>query len=356
MNAATAKQNIPNDLLPEVPRLPVIHPDQQKISNNSLNKPNPPSVWASLARSGYHIIREISFALWSTFRSIAIHFWNHPAQAVFDLALLIILGVMIITGSQIHDHMILGKISNQTVDNIVAASKYSREYGLLGVGRRGAEEFLRVGAPIWVQREGARAVLFHARKAGLSLEHQAVLLAIVEIESGFNPTAKAPTTTACGLFQFIRTTGEKFGLQQANCMDPWANAQAGVQHYILQYESKVASQVSNLDDIERLFRIFELSYYIHHDGPNGSNPSIDLKATVLSGTQFLFSAYHTLQEEAASRQQAPTFAERFAENLWSLLGTMKNTLSRATPTNTAALAQTLDNAKATAIVAVPVNS
>ena len=69
--------------------------------------------------------------------------------------------------------------------------------------KRGAEEFLRVGAPVWAQREAVRAVLFHARKAGLSKEDQAVLLATVAVESGFNPSEKAPSTTACGLFQFV---------------------------------------------------------------------------------------------------------------------------------------------------------
>jgi len=178
---------------------------------------------------------------------------------------------------------------------------------------------LRVGAPEWTQKESVRAVLFHARKAGLPLVDQAVLLAVVEVESGFNPMARAPTTTACGLFQFVRATGNNFGLSRSECMNPWLNARAGVQHYLYNYQRRVGTHVEGLPGAERVFRTFELSYYLHHDGPDSRRPSNDVKATVLSGTQFLFKAYDALQKEAQSKQQAPTFAERFAENVWEVL-------------------------------------
>ena len=32
---------------------------------------------------------------------------------------------------------------------------------------------------------------------------------------------------------------------------------------------------------ELVLRLFELSYYLHHDGPHSSNPSNELKAKVL---------------------------------------------------------------------------
>lgn len=243
----------------------------------------------------------------------------HPIHAFSSALLLLILVVLTVTGSRIHEDIILSEISSNTVDDIVKSSSYTRDFNLVQVGKRGSVEFTGVGAPLWSQREAARAVLFHARKAGLSLEDQAVLLATVEVESGFNPSAKAPTTTACGLFQFVRATGQQFGLSQTDCMNPWLNAQAGVAHYIKNYNKSVKLKVSHLEGSQKVLKTFVLSYYLHHDGPNSTNPSNDVKATILNGSDFLFKVYDVLSNESESKRQAPNFLDEFSQNFLEII-------------------------------------
>jgi len=258
-------------------------------------------------------------ALWYSIGRSLRYLWHHPIQVVLNLAFLVVVAVMLMTGSEIHKQMILGKISDQTIDKIIEASQFTRDFDSTAASRDATREFQRVGAPNWIQRESIRAILYHARKAGLPIEDQAVLLTTAEIESGFNPMARAVTTTACGIFQFVQRTGQIFELSPVECMNPWLNARSGVDHYVSNYEQRVRKDVGSLSGAEKVFRTFELSYYLHHDGPNSSNPSNDLKATVLSGTQFLFKVFHVLEQEADSEEHAPSFAQIFSEKLWGLL-------------------------------------
>lgn len=249
------------------------------------------------------------------------YLWRHPSHAVCTAALITILGLVVAASSQMHDRLILTEISNGAVDQIIEASRFTRSYSAPQVGQSGVYEFLKVGAPTWAQRESVRAVLYNARRAGLPTMDQAVLLATVEIESGFNPMARAPTSSACGLFQFVKATGRNFGLDPENCMNPWANSLAGVQHYLYNYERRVAPHLAELNGAERLFRAFELSYYMHHDGPGYSKPAPELKATVLGGVAFLFRVHEVLEKEQRLKSKAPTFAATFGERMWKLART-----------------------------------
>lgn len=266
--------------------------------------------------------------LWLSSRTIALYLIRHPLHAIFNTCVLAILWVVILTGADVHDQMILNEISDKTVDKIVSVSRFTRDFLSPEVSSAGPREYLKVGAPEWAQREGVRAILFHARKAGLSIEHQAVLLATAEVESGFNPMAKAATTSACGLFQFVKKTGEAYKLRQEDCMNPWLNAAAGVKHYIENYEKRVANNLKAEGGAERVFEMYEGTYYMHHDGPNYSNPSNDVKATILSGTTFLLKMYTLLKLENSNREKAPTFAERFAENLLATLHSVRGFLAQ----------------------------
>jgi|GEM_PF-2293258 len=270
----------------------------------------------------------IILAIWVMIRGTLGYLVRHPIHAALNMILLTVIALVVITGSEIHTQMILGKISDQTIDRIISGSRFTRPYDAEEVNRTGTRELIGVGAPEWMQREAVRAVLFHARKAGLSIEDQAVVLATVDVESGFNPMARAPTSSACGLFQFIRQTGETFGLPPAKCMDPWLNAQAGIAHYIVNMERRINSEIQSLTGAERVMRSFELSYYLHHDGPASSNPSNDVKAVVLNGTQFLFKTYHALQEESESQNHAPSFGEQFELNLMKLLDSAREFLKK----------------------------
>ncbi len=280
----------------------------------------PPSILAVLLILLRETCSTLARGSWWTLRTCGGYFRHHPFHAAFNVFLLMALWIVVQTGMRLHDELILAEISDATIDQVIEASTYTREYSPGEVSKLGTQSFLRVGAPIWAQRESVRAVLYEARKAGLPLVDQAVLLATVEVESGFNPMARAPTTTACGLFQFVRATGNRYDLDPRDCMDPWKNAAAGVRHYLDNYKKSVEPYVRYLHGPERVFTTFEKSYYLHHDGPNSSDPSNDVKAVVLLGTQFLFRAYHILQEEAHSEVRAPTFRERFEEEARHFLG------------------------------------
>lgn len=263
--------------------------------------------------------KTIALGMWLAVRTVLRYLRYHPIHAALNIVFVAALSLLVMTGSEMHKRMILAQISEQAVEDIAKGSRFTRTYDSEEVARDGVREFLGVGAPEWVQRESVRTILFQSRKAGLSIEDQAVLLAIADIESGFNPMARAPTTTACGLFQFVRRTGEMFSLPHSGCMDPAANAKAQIDHYLSNYERRVKSKVENLQGTERVFRTFELSYYLHHDGPESSNPSNDVKATILSGVPFLFHSYHVLKREAESEQEAPTFADSFSANFLRML-------------------------------------
>lgn len=259
-------------------------------------------------------VKGFVLGLWYAMRTVLRYLRYHPIHACLNIVFLAIIALVVFTGSEIHKQLILAKISEQTVDEIIKGSRFTRSYDSEEIAKNGVREFLQVGAPEWAQREGVRAILFQARKAGLGVEDQASLLAIADIESGFNPMARAPTTSACGLFQFVKRTGESFDLSASDCMNPWLNARSEIDHYTKNFERRVKSHVADLEGSERVFRTFELSYYLHHDGPESSNPSNDVKATVLSGTQFLFKAYHALLQEAESEKHAPSFVESFSAN------------------------------------------
>lgn len=278
----------------------------------------------------FTVVQASIIAAWYGVAALFRYILRHPIHALITASLLILLGLLVVTGANIHKQMILAKISDQTVTKIIRASRFTRSFnGEQIQSGNVAREFLRVGAPEWAQREGVRAILFNARKNGLGIEDQAVLLAVAEIESGFNPMAKAESTSACGLFQFVKKTGELFGLSQENCMNPWLNAMAGVQHYVSNYQKRVQDSVTENSGAERLFRIFEISYYMHHDGPASTNPSNDVKAVIMSGTAFLFKVYQILQKESESQDQEPSFAEEFSENFWGLVDMVSRVVTGA---------------------------
>lgn len=316
-DSSTSETSSPATPTPKQPELPAL-------------KPAPSPVFTFVRFLWLTIASSCALA-WYIVSALVRYAIRHPFNVLANAIMLIVLGVMIVTGSEIHSQLILGRISDQTIDAVIEGSRFTRTYDADEVTRSGGREFLNVGAPVWTQREAVRAILFHARKAGLSIEDQAVLLAIVDIESGFNPTAHAPTTTACGLFQFVKRTGEIFGLSQSECMDPWKNAQAGIAHFLYNYERRVSPAVKDLQGAEKLFKTYELSYYLHHDGPESQNPSNDVKAIILNGSSFLFKAHRALQEEATSSNKAPSFAEQFFNNLVKLFDRVRGIAWRHAP-------------------------
>ncbi|MCB0310355.1 MAG: transglycosylase SLT domain-containing protein [Bdellovibrionales bacterium] len=269
------------------------------------------------------ILKNVTAALISTakflFKSLVAYLKRHPGHSVLFSLLIAVIALLVVTGSSIQRQITDQQMLDQIVSELVIASKHTRNFELIQTEVRGIREFMRVGAPEWSQREGIKAILEAAKEADLSLEHQAVLLATAEIESGFNPVARAATTSACGLFQFVKATGAKFGLDQADCMNPLLNARAGVMHYLDNYKKRVEPRIKGLQGSERISRMFELTYYLHHDGPLSKNPSNELKAIVLGGIPFLFRSKAILENAEKRRNEAPTFVNRFGRQLAHLI-------------------------------------
>ncbi len=231
------------------------------------------------------------------FKFITNYFVKHPSHTFVIAGLLVSVYILVETGEKLYEGNEVTEIPESTVSKIVESSRFKRNFSPKVLSNYASRKVLRVGAPEWIQRESVKAVLKTARDYKLDLIHQAALLATVDIESGFNPIAKAESTTACGLFQFVKYTGLQYGLSQRDCMNPWLNAQSGVAHYMDNYRDSVAHRVEELSGRERLSKTFEFSYYLHHDGPNSSSPSDELKAIVSEGTPFLFRVHRILEQE-----------------------------------------------------------
>lgn len=117
-----------------------------------------------------------------------------------------------------------------------------------------------------VQRASIEAIRAEASKAGMTMDQEAMVLAIAYVESGFNPDAAAGTTSAQGLGQFIRKTGAHYGLSDGNRWDVQEQARALVEHTMDNY---AAAERAGLGD--------EYVYARHHDGSfNNKYGGVDL--------------------------------------------------------------------------------
>jgi hypothetical protein len=148
---------------------------------------------------------------------------------------------------------------------------------LVAVGRVAAtvpldpEAWLRWGgAPIEHQESAMSAVVDALTVARPTIDVAAAILAIARVESGWNPYSRNPTSTACGLFQFVRATWESYGDSQERCFDPRINASTGVKHLMMLYRTRVAPRIAPLTPItteaERVEWMYRMLYAYHYHG------------------------------------------------------------------------------------------
>jgi hypothetical protein len=114
-------------------------------------------------------------------------------------------------------------------------------------------------ADLETQNAVVKLLVRSAQERSLTAHDAAIIVAIARLESGFNPDAAAGTTSAAGLGQFVRKTGEKFGLTDDNTFDAAANAKALVSLYLenKKHAEKKGYKGAALD---------EMIYKYHHDG------------------------------------------------------------------------------------------
>ena len=130
--------------------------------------------------------------------------------------------------------------------------------------------------PHWGNAEAAqqgialRAVVDALAIARPPLTVAAAILAIARIESGFNPAARNPNSTACGIFQFIKGTWERYGLSHAYCAEPRVNALTGVLHlvdiYVRHVRPLLPSATEMPDPDIRAEWIYRRLYAYHYHG------------------------------------------------------------------------------------------
>jgi hypothetical protein len=105
--------------------------------------------------------------------------------------------------------------------------------------------------------------------AGLSQHETAHVLALVNFESGFNPNAANPASSASGLGQFNDSTGAKYSLVGEDIWNVDLQVTAVVKHF---QQNKAIAENNNLGE--------EGIYGAHHDGAAGvlkaNAPGLDL--------------------------------------------------------------------------------
>jgi hypothetical protein len=144
------------------------------------------------------------------------------------------------------------------------------------------------GAPVEHQESAMRAVIDALSVARPPIDVAAAIFAIARVESGWNPYSRNPTSTACGLFQFVRATWESYDDVQDRCFDPELNASTGVKHLIGLYQTRVAPRIALLVPIttegERVEWMYRMLYAYHYHGEGspealeGGSPSTQVVA------------------------------------------------------------------------------
>jgi Transglycosylase SLT domain len=156
-------------------------------------------------------------------------------------------------------------ISEQLMRDLVATAVVAPN---TATGRNAAQRW--GAATVDEQASSIRAVIQALIGTRPPLDLAASILAIARIESGWNPAARNPTSSACGLFQFVRGTWESYGGSHDSCDDPALNACLGVEHLTSLYRSHVRPQIEPLSilgtESDRLEWTYRLLYAYHYHG------------------------------------------------------------------------------------------
>ncbi len=115
-------------------------------------------------------------------------------------------------------------------------------------------------APVSIQtkNEIINKIIVASQNNGLSRHDTAYVLSMVELESGFNPNAANPQSSASGLGQFIDSTGKTRGITNENRWEVDTQINALVQQYII---NKAVAERNTLGEAG--------IYGAHHDGAGG---------------------------------------------------------------------------------------
>jgi hypothetical protein len=208
-----------------------------------------------------------------------------PGATKYTIALLALLGGLVATPAY----------ARQGAGELRFPASISDELirDLLEIGRvdpkstRDPDAWKRWGqAPAANQESSMRAVIAALMGTRPPLSLAASILAIARVESGWNPNSENPSSTACGIFQFIKATWQNYGATRESCFNPDLNAWAGVKHLTMLYESHVEDQIrplqlvtTELERVEWTYRML-YAYHYHGEGSTLAPSGGDLEAQV----------------------------------------------------------------------------
>ncbi|MEY3784223.1 MAG: hypothetical protein RLZZ230_545 [Candidatus Parcubacteria bacterium] len=211
---------------------------------------------------------------------------------------------LVIAGNNVYQISVESQVEEELISNIDRYASFKRDFRRT-VASDDQREFMNVGGPTWLRKVGMKAIITEARKAKLGVIETAVLLSIADRESGFNPLAKAKSTTACGISQFLAETGTRFGLSETACFNPVPNTNAQVRHFKkIINQNKVNYVLNGKTDQERLIFMFKEVYCRHHDGLNMKFCSETAEAMTAKSLPMLFGSYTVLSEAVVKSTNA----------------------------------------------------
>lgn len=136
-------------------------------------------------------------------------------------------------------------------------------------------------APLNVQRQVVTDLI--DATADLPLIDRAIILAMVRVESGFNPDAANPASSAIGLFQMIRRTAQGLGYNHLDLFNVESSISAGIKLFTEEYVKRGRQLLVGLSDQERAIKIYNL----HHDGLPMVKSGVELESTQIAKEQIL---------------------------------------------------------------------
>lgn len=190
-------------------------------------------------------------------------------------------------------------VTDETVRDLLAAGRVELK------PTDDPESWKRWGrADPWTQEVAMRAVLWALANSRPTVALSAAILAIARVESGFNPWSQNPSSTACGIFQFVKATWAEYQPVRETCLDPHVNAWAGVRHLTSIYEQFVKPIMPPPSDLpdERLRTefVYRMLYAYHYHGiaspyaPMGG--SLDSQLPADGSVQVLNSFYDLMKK------------------------------------------------------------
>lgn len=244
----------------------------------------------------------------------------HTVRFVVDILIVFVFVAIYQVGSSMYHAHLTAQVTTWTIKQIDVAIPRESKRNFIATEYK----FNRAGAPEWLRKHAIKIVLTEARKARLTRVETALVLAVINPESRFNPLAKANGTSACGLAQYIQETGARYGVSQQTCLDPAQNVRAQIKHLrALEHKTDIAKLLRTAkDDTGRLVMLYQALYCKHHDGNNARACSTTAKVVVADGIRFFLEVYDILREADQRMRQY-----RFEHMVYTTLVTMTTTVT-----------------------------